>query len=90
MGVQVRVSEWCFRRLEAGQRAMVLQLYFLDMWKASGNDVFEFVEFGYKGQGTDNPVMTGRSLQLTLNHITYAQPGMAAGYALVEFINKSE
>ena len=87
MAFSVKVSEWAFRRLEAGQRALVMPDAYLEQWRVKQDAVIQFIEIGYEGRGTDCPVNTGRTLLLTIRHVTLAQPGMAGGYVLVEFIN---
>lgn len=87
----VRISEWGFRRLEAGQRALVMPEGYLASFKpdeiAKGYASFEFVEYGYEGKGVECPVNTGRRLLLGVALVTHVQPGMAAGHVLVELIN---
>jgi hypothetical protein len=86
--VQVKISEWAFRRVEAGQRAMVMPEAYLVQFPAGAvGCVFSFIEFGYEGKGVDSPVLTGRKIDLGVSNVTVKQPGMAAGYVLVEFID---
>lgn len=84
--LSVRVSEWAFRRLEAGQRAVILPEVLTER-RVSVDDQIKFIEVGYEGRGTDSPVNTGRELVLVVRLVTVAQHGMAGGNVLVEFIN---
>lgn len=79
----VKVLEWAFRRLESGQRAMVVPVEYA----VGVGESMTFVEVGYEGRGTDNPVLTGRELVLFVREVTQKQQGMAAGYVLLEFID---
>ncbi len=83
--VFLQVSEWSFRRLEAGSRAMVVPVALLEGRTADVPHIFKFVEFGYEGRGTDVVKATGREIELVVDLVTFSSPGMAGGYVLVEF-----